>query len=71
MTRRDYKLLTEVLRDRRLNAKHLDKLGWTDNEVRTAIDVIDDIAYHLSSNLWQDNKAFNTELFIKNVKGEQ
>lgn len=66
MTRRDYKLVTAALAMAYLDASKEDE-AFNDNMTRRIVlSVAHTIAYALS----QDNKAFDRELFIKNVRGE-
>lgn len=53
MTRKDYQLLADVLRD----ARH----GYTD--------AIDDFTLELADRLAQDNKAFDKDKFINDIRG--
>lgn len=70
MVRRDYQLLTDVLKDRRENAWNLDKLGWTGNEITVAISTLDDLTDFLADALAQDNRAFDKDKFINDIRGQ-
>lgn len=67
MTRRDYKLITAALEVAYLDAARDDEL-FDDNMSRN---MVLSIAHTIAYALAEDNKAFDKDLFIKNVKGEQ
>lgn len=69
MTRKDYELLTNVLKGRRENTWELDKLGWTGNEITVGISIIDDLTDFLASELWNDNKSFDRAKFVNDIRG--
>lgn len=70
MVRRDYELLTNVLKGRRANTWGLDKLGWTGNEITVGISILDDLTDFLASELSRDNKAFDKDKFINDIRGQ-
>lgn len=71
MTRKDYQLLTDVLKDRRQNSVLWYKLHGTEHEREVVVGAIDDLTDFLAYELAQDNKAFDKDKFINDIRGKQ
>lgn len=70
MKRHDYQLLTDVLKDRRKNATLWYGINGTQNEQDVAVGAIDDLTDFLADRLAQDNKAFDKDKFINDIRGQ-
>lgn len=65
MTKKDYELIAQVIRDRFENSQLLDRLNFTVKEVEATEATITDLAYYMSSRLAQDNPNFDRKRFLE------
>ena len=65
MNQKEYELVGGVIYARRENARNLDKLGWGEQKIATAISVIDDLANFMAYELEKNYTNFDRVKFDK------
>lgn len=43
MNQKEYEVVAGVIKGRIDNAKHLNKIGWSDDDIATAIEILEDL----------------------------